>query len=169
MKILPVAKFPSQALRLRSVEVKEKNEQLAELIEDLEATMLAEQGIGISAIQVFVPVRVFLIQLQKTGEVKVFINPTLQPLAQETEVSPEGCLSFPGIFADVKRFRKVRVTALDKDLHPFTVDLEGIDAICAQHELDHLNGITFYDHLSRLKKEMIRNKLSKLNKPLNNA
>jgi peptide deformylase len=124
--------------------------------------MYGSNGVGLSANQVGSTHRIFVMDTSESGaRRKVFVNPCILSQSQEVRWK-EGCLSFPGVFAFVKRFEKVKVSGLDEDGELYIVELEGLDAICFQHELDHLSGITFYDHLSQLQKNMIRKKMSKI-------
>lgn len=133
-------------------------------IEEMFKVMKAENGIGLSAIQVGYPFRIFIMDTESAGgSVKqVFINPEI--IEASTEIVPfnEGCLSFPGLYALVKRPSWVKIKARDEKFEEFELHLEGIDAVCFQHELDHLNGITFWDHLSRTKQELLKKKMKKL-------
>ena len=127
--------------------------------------MRTENGVGLSAIQVGYPFRIFIMDTSSmNGKVvgKIFVNPEIVEAATEILPYNEGCLSFPGLFAVVKRPAWVKVKARDDNFEEFELTLDGIDAVCFQHELDHLNGITFYDHLSQVKKEWLKKKMKKL-------
>ncbi len=162
-----VISYPNPLLKEHSVEVTEFDEELVKLVARMKATMLKSVGVGLSAIQVGVPKRIFI--MDSTSETnptsvgpRTFVNPRIIGTFESLQRTYEGCLSFPGMFADLKRHPKIEVAAQDELGSPFTLMLEGIDAVCFQHELDHLNGITFYDRLSPLKQELFRKKMKKL-------
>jgi len=162
LQLLTVLKYPHPMLKTQCNPVEDFGETLQELIRNMFVTMYADNGVGLSANQVGVPLRVFIMDTSVSGDKRqVYINPSLVS-SSDPQLFKEGCLSFPGVFAQVKRFNNVTVTAFDEKGVQFTRDLQGIDALCFQHELDHLWGITFYDHLSQLKKSMIRKKMSKI-------
>jgi peptide deformylase len=164
--ILPIINYPNPILKTVSESVEldgQAGEAVSALIESMKLTMRAENGIGISAIQVGVPLRIFLVEL-RDGSVRSFINPTILTKSEEMISTQEGCLSFPGIFGRVDRHESVTIAALDETMAYYELELHGIDSVCAQHELDHLNGITFYDHLSALKKRLLSKKIAALPK-----
>lgn len=161
MALLPILEYPDPRLRERAVPVTVFDEELGRLIDDMLETMYAAPGIGLSATQVNVRKRVLVIDLsEKRDAPQVFVNPEIltREGAAKTE---EGCLSVPGIFDQVERAAKVRVRAQDRGGATFEVDLEGLPAVCVQHEMDHLDGRLFVDYLSDLKRERIRKKLDK--------
>lgn len=126
--------------------------------------MYAAEGIGLAAIQIGVPKRVLVMDLaQKDGrrEPRVFINPKILWSSGETAVCQEGCLSLPDIWEEVERPAQVRAECLDDDGNVRTFEAEGLLATCLQHEIDHLEGILFIDHISRLKRAMALKKLAK--------
>jgi peptide deformylase len=134
---------------------------LGQLIDDMFETMYAAPGIGLAASQVNVHQQ--LIVMDCGGERReplVFINPEVLARDQ-VGVMEEGCLSVPGIFDEIERAQRVRVRALDREGKPFEVELEGLPAVCLQHEMDHLDGKLFVDYLSMLKRDRIRRKLDK--------
>jgi len=161
MAKLTILEFPDPRLRTRATPVEQVDDGLRALIADMFETMYAAPGIGLAATQVDVHKRFMVIDVSDAKDQPlVFINPEI--LAREgTETCQEGCLSVPGIYADVKRAGKVRVRALDRDGQPFELDADGILAVCIQHEMDHLDGKLFVDYLSPLKREMVRKKLEK--------
>ena len=123
--------------------------------------MYAAPGIGLAATQVDVHERLLIIDISETRDVlQVFVNPVIVEKSGEIETE-EGCLSVPGIFDKVWRAERIKVEALDRDGKPFTLETEGLLAVCIQHEIDHLDGKVFVDYLSRLKQQRITSKLRK--------
>jgi peptide deformylase len=170
MAILPILKAPDPRLRVISTPVDTVDDDLRGLIADMFETMYAAPGIGLAAIQVGVPKRVLVIDLQEEeGEdgqpvrkPLVFINPELSQPADELRTYTEGCLSVPDQFADVDRPAEIQARWLDENGVRHDERISGMLATCLQHEMDHLEGILFIDHLSRLKREMVLKKLEKL-------
>lgn len=164
MALLPILEFPDPRLRTRAEPVRSFDAALKRQIADMFETMYTAPGIGLAATQVDWHYQ--LIVMDVGGEKKeerapqVFINPELLELSGE-EVSEEGCLSVPAIYEPVKRAARVRVRAQDENGKSFERELEGLAAVCLQHEMDHLNGKLFVDYLSALKRERIRRKLEK--------
>jgi peptide deformylase len=161
MAQLTVLEFPDPRLRTRAEPVRVFDAALARLIDDMFATMYAAPGIGLAATQVDVHRQLIVIDVSKdANEPQVFINPEI--LSREgSTVMEEGCLSVPGIYDDVERAERVRIRALDRDGVAFERDLDGLLAVCVQHEMDHLSGRLFVDYLSELKRQRIRKKLDK--------
>ena len=163
MALLPILEFPDPRLRTRAREVvaADFTPQFQRLLDDMFETMYAAPGIGLAASQVDVHLRFMVIDVSESHDQRhVFINPRI--VRQEgTQVCQEGCLSVPGISADVSRAEKIRVAALDRQGHPFELDAEGLFAVCIQHEMDHLEGKLFVDYLSPLKREMVKRRLAK--------
>jgi peptide deformylase len=161
MARLPIIEFPDPRLRTVARPVKEVDTRIRQLIDDMFETMYAAPGIGLAATQVDVHERLLVLDVseEKTHPL-VFINPEILD-SEGSQVYQEGCLSVPGIYADVKRAEKIRVRALDRDGQPFEIDAEGLLAVCVQHEMDHLAGKVFVDYLSPLKRELVRKKLAK--------
>lgn len=172
MAILPILETPDPRLRVISKPVDSVDGALRALIDDMFETMYDAPGIGLAAIQVGVPKRVLVIDLQEPEEEDgppvrrpmVFINPELVDPSDDLSVYTEGCLSVPDQYADVERPATVTARWLDYDGKPHEERLEGLLATCLQHEMDHLEGVLFIDHLSRLKKDMILKKLAKARK-----
>ncbi len=161
MALLPILEYPDPRLRERALPVTEFDEALGRLIDDMLETMYAAPGIGLSATQVNVKKRVLVIDVsEKHDDPLVFVNPELLS-SEGTAKTEEGCLSVPGIFDQVERAAKVRVRAQDRSGAWSERDLEGLLAVCLQHEMDHLDGKLFVDYLSDLKRERIRKKLDK--------
>ena len=184
MAIREILEVPDPRLKTVSEPVTEFGDELNELVSDMFETMYAAPGIGLAAIQVGVPKRVLVIDLQPEDEdaepepcnhdghehvhyptkkePRVFINPEILDPAEDLASYQEGCLSVPDIFADVDRPATCRVRYQDLEGETHEEDMEGLMATCIQHEMDHLEGILFIDHLSRLKRNMALKKLKKL-------
>lgn len=161
MPTLPILEFPDPRLRTRAVPVVRFDAELGRLIDDMFATMYAAPGIGLAASQVDRHIQLIVMDLSKDKtEPLVFINPELLEREGE-EISEEGCLSVPGYFEEVRRAAKVRVRYRDRTGAELARELEGLPAVCLQHEMDHLAGRLFVDYLSDIKRERIRKKLDK--------
>ena len=174
MTILPIIEAPDPRLRVVSAPVAAVDDGLRRLMDDMLATMYDAPGIGLAAVQVGVPKRVVVIDLQRRGEVveegvepadvrdpQFFVNPEIVWESDEAGIYNEGCLSVPELFGDVVRPLRVRAKWLGYDGAPQEAELDGLMATCLQHELDHLEGVLFFDHLSKLKRDMIVKKLTK--------
>lgn len=172
MAILPIIEVPDPRLRVISTPVEAVTDETRKLIDDMFDSMYAARGIGLAAVQIGVPKRVIVMDLQEEEDEegkpirapRVFINPQVLEASDEEAIYTEGCLSVPDQFADVVRPATARVTWLDADGQAHDEVLEGLLATCIQHEMDHLEGIIFIDHLSRLKREMVLKKLAKARK-----
>ncbi|MFP4606742.1 MAG: peptide deformylase [Thiohalospira sp.] len=161
MALLPVLHFPDPRLRTVAEPVTEVDDAIRQLIDDLFETMYEAPGIGLAATQVDVHKRVLVIDTSEDrNDPKAFINPEILQ-RDGIETMEEGCLSVPGIYEKVERADRVRVRSLDRNGEPFEEDLEGLTAVCLQHEMDHLEGKLFVDYLSELKRNRIRKKLEK--------
>ena len=153
--------YPDVRLRRNAEPVSEVTDDVRTLIADMAETMYGAPGIGLAATQVGVLQRVVIIDLsEERNQLQVFINPEVCETEGE-QIMEEGCLSVPGIFEPVTRAGRVRVRALDAHGRAFELDTSGLLASCIQHEIDHLDGKLFVDHLSRLKQQRIRKKLEK--------
>ena len=166
MAVLDILRFPDSRLRQRSVEVSEVTDDLRQLVADMAETMAAANGAGLAAIQVGVPVRLFIVESGVTGgpedgPPKVFINPEITQISPESQTGDEGCLSFPGIYVPVKRGMRAKVRAMDLDGNTFEVEGEELFARAIQHESDHLNGRLLIDQVGPVKREIIKRKLRK--------
>jgi peptide deformylase len=164
MALLPILEFPDPRLRTKAVPVdpaKIADPTFQRLLDDMFETMYDAPGIGLAASQVDVHQTFMVIDVteDKTRPL-VFINPVITARDGD-QVYQEGCLSVPGIFADVTRANQITVQALDRDGRPFELEADGLLAVCVQHEMDHLIGKLFVDYLSPLKREMVRKKLAK--------
>jgi peptide deformylase len=143
-------------LKLVSKPVEAVDDGLRALMDDMLETMYAAPGIGLAAIQVGVPKRVLVMDLARDEAPKTpryFVNPEILWASEETVPYEEGCLSVPEVYDEVERAAKVRLRYLGYDGAPVEEDAEGLFAVCIQHEIDHLNGVLFIDHLSRLKRQ----------------
>ena len=164
MAVRPIVKYPDNRLRQATVAVGEISDEIRKLVADMTDTMFAANGAGIAAIQVGVPVKIYLIDAAVAGGREedppiVFINPEITWLGEEAVTADEGCLSFPGIFVPVKRSLRARVKALNLDGHVFELEGEGLCARAMQHEGDHLTGRLLVDFVGPLKREMIKRKM----------
>ena len=171
MALREIIILPDKQLRLVSKPVEKVTAEIRRLADDMLETMYDAPGIGLAAIQVAQPLRLITMDLAKKdedGETKprprVFINPEILSSSEELSVYEEGCLSIPEYYEEVERPARVRARYLDIDGKPHEVEAEGILATCLQHEIDHLNGVLFIDHISRLKRDMIVKKLNKQRK-----
>lgn len=164
MSIRSILTAPDPRLKALSEPVVHVDEDIRKLVDDMIDTMYAEDGIGLAAIQIGVPKRVLVMDLaQKEGrrEPKAFINPKILWASEETTLVQEGCLSVPDIWEDVERPSRIRAEFIDRDGVLQTVEADGLLATCLQHEMDHLNGILFIDHLSKLKRSIALRKVQK--------
>ena len=172
MAILPILEVPDPRLRQVSKPVDKVDDELRALIADMFDTMYDAPGIGLAAIQVGVPKRVLVIDLQVPAEEggepvkdpRVFINPEILTTSDQDVPYTEGCLSIPEQYADVDRPDRIAARWLDQTGAQHEQEIDGLLAVCLQHEMDHLEGVLFIDHLSRLKREMVLKKLAKLRK-----
>ncbi len=164
MTIKPLIILPDPVLRQVSKPIERVDTDLKRLADDMLETMYDAPGIGLAAIQIGVPRRMLVIDVSREGEEKqpqVFINPEIIKSSDERSVYEEGCLSIPDYYAEVERPATVTVKYLDRDGKEQTTEADGLLATCLQHEIDHLNGVLFIDHISRLKREMVIKKFTK--------
>ncbi len=184
MAIREILEVPDPRLKTVSTPVESFDDDLRDLVDDMFETMYAAPGIGLAAIQVGVPLRVLVIDLQESDEdeqpgdchveacghnhrpvvrnPRIFVNPEILDPADELATYQEGCLSLPEIYADVDRPAACRVRYQDLDGKVHEENMTGLMATCLQHEMDHLEGVLFIDHLSRLKRGMALKKLKKM-------
>jgi peptide deformylase len=184
MAVHQIIEVPDPRLKTVSTDVTEFDDDLKTLVTDMFETMYAAHGIGLAAIQIGIPKRLLVIDLQPEDpdappvecdldgtehthpatkkDPRVFVNPVILDPAEDLATYQEGCLSVPEIYADVDRPATCRVRYQDVEGETHEEDLDGLMATCIQHEMDHLEGILFIDHLSRLKKQMALKKLKKL-------
>jgi peptide deformylase len=164
MPIRPILIAPDPRLKAVSLTVEAVDSGIRRLADDMFESMYAAEGIGLAAIQIGVPKRLLVMDLaQKDGrrEPRVFINPKILWTSDETTICEEGCLSVPDIWEEVERPAQIRAEYLDRDGTRHTLEAEGLLATCLQHEIDHLEGVLFVDHLSRLKRSMALKRLAK--------
>jgi peptide deformylase len=164
MALREIIKLPDPRLRLVSKPVAQITGDIRSLVADMFETMYAAPGIGLAAIQVGVPQRVVTLDLAKKDEPKqplVVINPELVWSSEERSTYEEGCLSIPEFYEEVERPAQVKVRYTDLDGQAHEVDANGLLATCLQHEIDHLNGVLFIDHISKLKRDRVIKKFTK--------
>ena len=164
MAVRSILRFPDPRLREKSLDIGEIGDDVRQLVADMAETMVAANGEGLAAIQVGVPVRLFLVDGHVTGGAedsppKVFINPEIVEISDESQTGDEGCLSFPDIFVPVKRGMRAKVRARDLDGNVFEAEGEGLYARAVQHETDHLNGRLLIDQVGPVKRELIKRRL----------
>lgn len=165
MSLKPLIILPDPVLRQVSEPVETVDTRIKTLARDMFETMYDAPGIGLAAIQIGVPLRLLVIDLAKEDEPKmpqVFINPEIIESSDDRSVYEEGCLSIPDYYAEVERPASVRVRFVDGNGKEQEVLAEGLLATCLQHEIDHLNGVLFIDHISKLKRDMVVKKFKKL-------
>lgn len=164
MSVLTILEFPDPRLRTKAAPVTEFDASLKQFIDDMFETMYAANGVGLAATQVNVHKRVLVADMSdERNQPLALINPEVLE-KDGTQVYQEGCLSFPGIFADVTRALKVKVRAHDVEGKTFELEVEGPLAVCIQHEMDHLAGKVFVDYLSPLKRSILLKRLEKQRK-----
>jgi peptide deformylase len=164
MALRDIIIIPDKRLRSVSKPVAGIDDEIRTLVADMFDTMYKAPGIGLAAIQVAVPARVVVMDLSKreeSAQPQVFINPEITWRSEELSSYEEGCLSIPDVHEDVERPARVKVRYLDLDGKPREVDADGLFATCIQHEVDHLNGVLFIDHISKLKRDRIIKKFDK--------
>jgi peptide deformylase len=166
MAIRDILTVPDPRLKKVSAPVERVDDDLRALMDDMLETMYDAPGIGLAAIQVGVPKRVIVMDISpREGEVerepRYFVNPEILWRSEETQPYEEGCLSVPDIYDEVERPAKVRIRYLNYQGETIEEDAEGVYAVCIQHEMDHLNGVLFIDHLSRLKRDRAVSKVKK--------
>jgi peptide deformylase len=165
MAIRDILVIPDKQLRLVSKKVEAIDDSIRKLVEDMFETMYDAPGIGLAAIQIGEPLRVVTMDLAKKDEEKaprVFINPEITWSSEEKKVHEEGCLSIPEYYEEVERPAQVKVKYLDLEGREHEETADGLFATCIQHEIDHLNGVLFIDHLSKLKRDRVIKKFTKI-------
>ena len=164
MAILEILQYPDPRLNIPAQRVEKIDASTRKLIDDMVETMYAAPGVGLAATQVNVHQQIIVIDVSEDrSDLRVFINPEVTR-REGLAVNQEGCLSVPGVFDNVERADSVTVTALDRNGSRFTLNASGLLATCIQHELDHLQGRVFVEHLSELKQNRIRAKIKKRQK-----
>ena len=164
MTVREIVKLPDKRLRLMSEPVKRIDAGVRKLVEDMFATMYAAPGIGLAAIQVGVAKRVVVMDLSKREDEHkplAFINPEITWTSEEMATHEEGCLSIPEYYEEVERPERVKVKYLDLDGKAHEITAKGLFATCIQHEVDHVNGVLFIDHISKLKRDRVTKKFIK--------
>ncbi|REF87594.1 peptide deformylase [Methylovirgula ligni] len=167
MPLRPILILPDKRLREKAAPVTAVDDEIRALMDDMLETMYAAPGIGLAATQIGEIKRVLVLDVAKrqdedaSANPLVFANPEILWASEELSTYNEGCLSIPEIYEEVERPARIRVGYLDRDNKRQEIEAEGILATCLQHEIDHLNGVLFIDHISRLKREMISKKFSK--------
>ncbi len=172
MTVLTVLEVPHPGLRAVAAPVAAIDDAVRAILADMRETMYAAKGIGLAATQVGIEQRLVVIDLQEEDDEdgkpirdpQNFVNPELLWVSEEMGKYNEGCLSIPDQFAEVERPERCRVKWLDADGKPHEEEMDGLMAVCIQHEIDHLNGVLFTDHISKLKRDMIMKKLAKARK-----
>lgn len=160
-KQLPILVYPHPNLRKTAKPVESVTQEITDLVDDMVYTMYEANGIGLAAVQVDYPLQIVIVDTSEDKDTpQVYINPAIE-VSSGLQTTEEGCLSVPGFFEEVERAETIKVTALDRNGEPFTRELDGLDSVCVQHEIDHLNGKVFVDYLSRVKRSRIRKKLLK--------
>jgi peptide deformylase len=166
MAVRPILRFPDPKLRQKSAEIGNIDDDVRQLVADMAETMSAANGAGLAAIQVGVPVRLFIVDGPVAGGAegsppKVFINPEIVEISSDSQTGDEGCLSFPDIFVPIKRGMRAKVRARDLDGNVFESEGAELYARAIQHETDHLNGRLLIDQVGPVKRELIKRKLRK--------
>ena len=164
MAVREIIKLPDKRLRLNSEPVKRIDAGVRKLVDDMFETMYDAPGIGLAAIQIGVAKRVITMDLSKKEddhEPQVFINAEITWKSEEKATSEEGCLSIPEYYEEVERPAQVKVKYLDLDGNPHEIEASGLLAVCLQHEIDHINGVLFIDHISKLKRDRVVKKFAK--------
>ncbi|MGB6537652.1 MAG: peptide deformylase [Xanthobacteraceae bacterium] len=164
MALREIIKLPDKRLRLKSEPVKRIDAGIRKLVDDLFETMYEAPGIGLAAIQVGVAKRVIAMDLSKKEDAHrphVFINPEIVWQSEEKSTYEEGCLSIPDYYEEVERSARVKVSYLDLEGEQREIEASGLFATCLQHEIDHINGVLFIDHISKLKRDRIVKKFAK--------
>ncbi|MGK6316151.1 peptide deformylase [Neorhizobium sp. DT-125] len=164
MTIKPLIILPDPILRQVSKPIERVDAELLTLADDMLETMYDAPGIGLAAIQIGVPRRILVLDVAREGEEKnpqVFINPEIVKSSDERSVYEEGCLSIPEYYAEVERPAAVAVKHIGRDGKEHVIEADGLLATCLQHEMDHLNGVLFIDHISRLKRDMVIKRFTK--------
>lgn len=167
MAILPLVIAPDERLNQPSTPVEKVDDEIRRMLDDMLATMYANDGIGLAAIQVGIPKRMIVIDVARRegrNEPIKLVNPQIVQSSDDLSVFNEGCLSFPDQFSEVERPEEVTVRYFNEYGDTKELKATGLLAVCLQHEIDHTNGVVFVDHISRLKREMILKRLKKAKK-----
>ena len=161
MSVLTILRYPDPRLHQIAAKVEQLDDGIRKLINDMAETMYAAPGVGLAATQLDVHLRIIVIDISDTrDQLRVFVNPELIAASGEAD-REEGCLSVPDVYEKVRRAERITVRAQDADGRPYTLEAEGLLAVCIQHEMDHLEGKVFVEKLSRLKQSRIRARIKK--------
>ncbi|WP_447553979.1 peptide deformylase [Vreelandella sp. EE22] len=166
----PILEFPDERLRTRAQPVETVDDSVRQLVDDMLETMYDARGIGLAATQIDVHRRVVVMDVSEAGASPlVMINPRFEAIGDEKAPLSEGCLSIPEYYAEVPRFLKVKLNALDRNGEAYELEAEGLLAHCIQHEYDHLEGVLFVDYLSSLKRDRVMKKMQKRHRLMQDA
>ena len=166
MALLPILRFPDPRLHTAAKPVRQIDARIRQIVADMAETMYDAPGIGLAATQVDIHEQIIVIDISKEkNQLLVLINPQIVVRSEVCKIYEEGCLSVPGVYDEVERPDRIQVQALNLDGQIFTLETDGLLAVCLQHEIDHLQGKVFVQHLSRLKQNRIRAKLVKQAEP----
>ena len=161
MALLNILRYPDARLHKTAAPVTVFDESLKKLVRDMAKTMYTAPGIGLAAVQVDVHKQVIVVDVsERHDSLVVLVNPEIVEASGISDIE-EGCLSVPGVYEIVERAERVKVRAVDQNGKPFTLEAQGVLAVCIQHEMDHLKGKVFVEYLSQLKQQRVRAKLSK--------
>ena len=166
MAVMPIVKYGNPVLREVSKPVAQVTTVVKELVASMKETIKESNGLGLAAVQVGAPLRIFIVDLSAidiSSSIKVFINPEIIETTGTTEFE-EGCLSFPGIYQRLTRPERVKVKALDENGREFVIEADGIASRAILHEYDHLDGVLFIDHFSAVSRALVDRKLKRLSK-----
>jgi peptide deformylase len=166
MAVMPIVKYGNPVLREVSKPVAQVTTEVEELVASMKETIKESNGLGLAAVQLGVPLRIFLVDLSAidiSSTIKVFINPEIIETTGTVEFE-EGCLSFPGIYQRLTRPERVKVKALDEHGREFVIEADGIAGRAIMHEYDHLDGVLFIDHFSAVSRALVDRKLKRLAK-----
>lgn len=169
MAVRDIVYFPDKRLREKSTSIAEINEEIKQLAADMVETMHHYNGIGLAAIQIGVPLRIFIMEINEeendnTTPPMAIINPEIVSYSQEKSIYKEGCLSIPDCYSEVERPSNIKLQYQDLEGKTHLIELGGLQATCVQHEIDHLDGTLFIDHISKLKRDRIIKKMKNINK-----
>ena len=170
MALLPILRYPDPRLHTVAQPVQVVDDRIRQIVRDMAETMYAAPGVGLAATQVDIHERIVFIDVSEDGnDLHVLINPEITWKSEELQVYEEGCLSVPGVYDEVQRAARIRVSALNEQGEACEFDAEGLLAVCVQHELDHLAGKVFVEYLSVLKQNRIKTRLRKQERELKRA
>lgn len=170
MALLPILQYPDERLHTVAKPVAQVDDRIRQLVKDMAETMYAAPGVGLAATQVDVHERVVVMDISEDGDdLLVLINPEITWYSDDSQIYEEGCLSVEGVYDKVERAAEVKVKAVDQNGKQFEFHADGLLAVCVQHELDHLDGKVFVEHLSMLKQNRIVTRLRKLQREAKKA